>query len=221
MVSLVGVARCRSARLLRAHGSARSRRLLASAPALPALPALTALLIGLSLASSAGCSESVDERFTVQEEGDRFFVREKRGWFSTMFPCRPRFSGVAVGTDKVRMVLATCQLGEEVFSITFGRFKLPPGTVSPTTDQIYELAGRGMDGWAYRNETSRIQMDVVPLAGRSGRYFSFKNVPGGADAHVWVLWAEEQQAIYQLMLIGKRGPGEGQRMVRAMLVPSP
>jgi hypothetical protein len=175
----------------------------------------------LALTSLAGCSESAEERFSVQAAGARFFVRERRGWFSTMFPCKPAFSSVPFGSDQIRMVLASCRADDEDFSITFGRFKLPPGTVSPSMEQMYAMAGRGMDGWASRAEASRLKMEQVTVAGRPAIYLSFKGLPGGADAHVWVLWAQEQQAIYQIMSLGKRGPAEGQRMVRAMLVPSP
>jgi hypothetical protein len=177
-------------------------------------------LVALVLGVAAGCSEPVSERFSVQKDGERYFVREKRGWFSALFPCEPKFSAVEFGSDKIKMVLANCQILDEVFSITFGRFKLPPG-MAASGDQIYELAARGMDGWANRSSSSRVKMDVVTLAGRSGRYFSYQGDTGAATAHVWVLWAEEQQAIYQVMLVGKRGPTDGLRLARSMLVPSP
>lgn len=158
----------------------------------------------------------------MQREGDRYFVRERRGWFSAMFPCKPEFSRVPFGTDKVRMILATCKLEEEVFSITFGRFKLPAGTVSPSVDQIYGLATRGMDGWASRAAGGKLKLEETTIAGRSARYLSYQGVDAaGAAAHVWLLWAEEQQAIYQIMVVGKNGLADGQRMARTMLVPSP
>lgn len=176
--------------------------------------------LGATLAAS-GCSEPVSDRFSVQKDGERYFVREKRGWFSAMFPCQPKFSNIELGSDKIKMIVGNCQILDEAFSITFGRFKLPPG-MSASGDQIYELAARSMDGWANRSASGRVKMDVVTLAGRTGRYFSHQiGGSGAATSHVWVLWAEEQQAIYQVMHVGNRGPTEGLRLARSMLVPSP
>lgn len=174
-----------------------------------------------ALVLSASCSEPVSERFSVQKDGERYFVREKRGWFSAMFPCEPRFSNIEFGSDKIKMIVGNCRILDEAFSITFGRFKLPQG-LAASGDQIYELTTRTMDNWASRSATSRIKMDVVTLAGRSGRYFSYQGSGSGSQtSHVWVLWAEEQQAIYQVMHVGTRGPTEGLRLARSMLVPSP
>lgn len=162
----------------------------------------------------------------MQREGERFFVRERRGWFSAMFPCQPAFSRVSFGTDKVRMLLATCKVDDAVFSITFGRFKVPAGAVVPSVEQIYDLAIRGLDGWASRSPAGAKQkLEETTLAGRSARYLSYRGADGGGNGntatHLWLLWAEEQQAIYQIMVVGESGLAEGQRLARSMLVPSP
>jgi hypothetical protein len=200
-------------------GRARCRRVEAGRLLPTRVIALLAVLAPLGL---AGCSETpVSERFTVQAEGDRYFVRERRGWFSAMLPCKPELSQASFGSDKIRMMVAGCNHEGDVFTITFGRFKVPAGA-APSVDQIYDQMVRGMEARVSGPAGSLVKIDQVSLAGRSARHITYENVAGsGATAHVWLLWAEEQQAIYNIMQLGSRSPLEGQRIVRSMLVPSP
>ena len=174
-----------------------------------------ALAVALAL---VGCAEPVRERFTVQREGDLYFVREKQGWFSALFPCPPTFSRVHVGTRKVRMIHGACDADGQAYSLTFGRFlELAQGASS--IDQIYEAAARELETW---REGQRTSMSLVMLAGRPARYLSFAGIDGAAmNAHVWFLWAPEQQALYQVMVVGAAGRAQGERLARSLLVPSP
>lgn len=187
-----------------------------------ALLALTLVTALTSLSALTACDAPAAERFSVQVDGDRFFVRERRGWFSVMLPCKPTFDQADFGSDKIRMQVASCTADGEAFSITFGRFRLPKGA-SLSMDQIYERAARGVTAQGGRVIAGgRLKMEEVNLAGRPARYLSYQNVDGNAaSAHIWILWAEEQQAIYQIMQVGSRVPTEGLRIARSMLVPSP
>lgn len=215
---MVGHAGCR-------RQAVSSAALLAAATAVTSA-ATTGMAAGTAAAMAAallaGCEESAAERFAVQADGDRFFVRERRGWFSAMLPCKPELTKVEMGTDKIRMQVASCMVDGETYTITFGRFKIPAGA-QLSMDQIYERAARGMDGVSARVVPGgRLKMEEVTVAGRPARYLSYQNIDGkSSSAHVWILWAEEQQSIYQIMQIGSRVPTEGLRIARSMLVPSP
>lgn len=181
-----------------------------------------ALLTAATSLTAGACSETpVSERITVQAEGDRYFVRERRGWFSAMLPCKPQLSQATFGRDKIRMMVAGCTYEGDVFTITFGRFKVPAGE-AVSVERIYDQFARVVDAQVSRSSGSRVQIDQVSLAGRAARHMTYENVAGTSTTiHVWLLWAEEQQAIYNIMQLGSRSPLEGQRIARSMLVPSP
>lgn len=168
-----------------------------------------------------GCSEPVSERFTVQAEGERYFLRERRGWFSAMFPCKPEFAKAKLATDKIRMVVAACALDGETFSITFGRFKVSAAE-SASLERIYDQVVNSMGNQVPGAAAGRVKIEATTVAGRPARFVSYQNVANtGASAHVWILWAEEQQAIYQILQIGDASPAAGQRIIRSLQVPSP
>jgi hypothetical protein len=172
-------------------------------------------------AALVGCSEPVSERFTVQAEGERYFLRERRGWFSAMFPCKPEFAKAKLATDKIRMVVAACVVDGETFSITFGRFKVSAAE-SASLDRIYDQVINSMGNQVPGAAAGRVKIESITVAGRPARYVSYQNVANtGASAHIWILWAEEQQAIYQILQIGDQSPAAGQRIIRSMQVPSP
>lgn len=180
------------------------------------LSARGALLCGATLL--AACSDSLSDRFSVQQEGEGYFVREKRGWFSAIYPCKPSFSKVVFGASQVRMIHSACDSEGQAFSITFGRFMVPE-LAEPSAEQVYEAAVRGLESW---RQAPRSQASLATVAGRPARYLTFSGIDGAAvNAHIWFLWAEEQRAIYQVMAVGTAGPTEGERLARSLVVPSP
>jgi hypothetical protein len=177
-------------------------------------------LWGISVVSAVACSQSASDRFSVDVEGDRFFVREKKGWFSMLFPCRPSFSSVALGDDQLRLIHAACTVDSAAYSITFGRFKVPDGAAA-SLDQIYSLAERGMNQSSSLPVGAKMTIAEATIADRPARRLTYSGVPGGLAVTSWILWAEEQQAIYQVMVIGNDDLARGERIIRSMLVPSP
>lgn len=178
-----------------------------------------AVLFVLALAG-AGCKEA-PALFTVQEEGERFFVREAGGAFSALLPCRPEPSPVRARGSAAAPLQVACDREGQRLSITMLRHAAldDPAFEAPPLAKIYEAAMRDLEGW---RGAARGVSSVQKVAGRSAQYVAFSQLDGAAtSAHVWLLWVEEQRTLYQVMVVGDAGPGAGEALARTLLVPSP
>lgn len=163
---------------------------------------------------ATGCREA-PARITVQVEGERFFVREVTGGFSALLPCKPE--PPARGGSSQPLQIACDRDGQRI-SLTV----LPhPASASdsPPLAKIYEAAMQELEAW---RGASRSDSSVRKVAGRNAQYVMFSQIDGAAtSAYVWLVWVEEQRALYQLMVVGDGGPAPGEALARTLLVPSP
>lgn len=174
------------------------------------------VVVALALAAP-GCREA-PARFTVQVEGERFFVREAKGAFSALLPCKPEPRPPVRGGEPLQVA---CDREGQRLSITV----LPQGALddptfeAPPLAKIYETAMRQLEAW---RGAARSDSQVRTVAGRSAQYVVFSGLDGATtSAHVWLVWVEEQRTLYQLMVVGDGGPGPGEALARTLLVPSP
>lgn len=168
----------------------------------------------------AGCRETPG-RFTVQAEGERFFVREARGAFSLLWPCRPEVSEPPARAGELAPVQLACDRAGQRLSLTV----LPhavvgdPSFEAPPLAKLYETAMQQLEGW---RGAARSASAVQRVAGRPAQYVAFSQLDGAATtAHVWLLWVEEQRSLYQLMTVGDGGSAPGEALARTLVVPSP
>lgn len=165
--------------------------------------------------TATGCRET-PARFTVQAEGERFFVRAVTGGFSVLLPCKPE--PAARGGSGQPLQIACDREGQRI-SLTVLPHAASPALDSPPLSKIYEAAMQELEAW---RGASRSDSSVRKVAGRNAQYVVFSQIDGAAaSAHVWLVWVEEQRALYQLMVVGDGGPALGEALARTLLVPSP
>lgn len=176
-------------------------------------------LVAIAVAGP-GCREA-PARFTVQQEGEHYFVREAGGAFSVLLPCRPEPSAAPAPGGVLAPIQLACDRQGQRLSVT----RLPHATLEDPSFEpaplakIYETAMRQLEGW---RGAARSDSSVRRVAGRPAQYVAFAQLDGAATAaHVWLVWVEEQRALYQVMVVGDGGPAPGEALARTLLVPSP
>lgn len=172
------------------------------------------VLVALLAGAAAGCAERLDERFAVQAEESRYFVRERGGAFSALLPCSPRFSRRKLERRSAPMIHASCEVDGQVVSLSYRALEAAPASA----EQLYDDVTQELEVW---RDDARTTAAPAVVAGRPARYVAFDAIDGGrTDAAVWFVWVEEQRTLYQIMVVGTGGRRLGERVLRSLQVPS-